>query len=202
MQQRHGVRGGLRLAASLRWLCLLTMLAPGVHAEEVALPAALQVTLFVRILSFDRGLAARAADGIVIGIVHQGKFRQSLNEREAIAAALSERDSISIAGRRVQVTTIPIDIDVVDLAPTLAKEHVDLLYVAPLRAVDIASIAAVSESAHVPSLTGVPAYVRAGLAIGLDVKKERPEIVINLAAARAAGADFNSQLLQLATIVR
>jgi hypothetical protein len=41
-----------------------------------------------------------------------------------------------------------------------------------------------------------------GIAIGLDLKAERPEIVVNLEGARAEGADFTAQLLKLARLVQ
>jgi hypothetical protein len=47
----------------------------------------------------------------------------------------------------------------------------------------------------------VPRYVETGLAIGVDMKGERPEIVINLAASRAEGADLTAHLLKLARLV-
>lgn len=182
-------------------LCLLVP-ALAANADDVALPAATQVQLFMRILAFDRGLSMRAADGVVLAIVHQGKFRQSVNERNAIVEALSAYDSVTVGTRRVPLTVAPIDLDAEDLHAALVAHHADLLYVAPVRAVDIGSIASISKLSKVPSLTGVPAYVRAGLGVGLDLRGERPEIVINLTAAREAGADFDAQLLQLATIVR
>jgi hypothetical protein len=50
-------------------------------------------------------------------------------------------------------------------------------------------------------VTGVPEYVERGLAIGVGVKGERPEIVINLDASRAEGAELNAQVLRIARIV-
>ena len=40
-----------------------------------------------------------------------------------------------------------------------------------------------------------------GLAVGVGLRGKKPEILINLEAARAEGADFNAQLLRLARIV-
>jgi hypothetical protein len=51
------------------------------------------------------------------------------------------------------------------------------------------------------TLTGVAEYVRAGIAVGIGVRDDRPEILVNLAAARAAGADFSAQLLLLARVI-
>jgi hypothetical protein len=53
----------------------------------------------------------------------------------------------------------------------------------------------------VVTLASVPAYVGAGLAIGVALRDGRPHILINLAASRLEGADLASELLKLATIV-
>jgi hypothetical protein len=53
----------------------------------------------------------------------------------------------------------------------------------------------------VVTLAGVPAYVAAGLALGVALRGERPHILINLAASRLEGADLAAELLKLATIV-
>lgn len=48
---------------------------------------------------------------------------------------------------------------------------------------------------------GVPLYVEAGLSVAIDVRNDRPLIVINVAASRAEGSSFPAQLLQLARLV-
>ena len=77
----------------------------------------------------------------------------------------------------------------------------DVLYITPMRAVDLGSITKQTRAAARVTLTGVPEYVDAGIAVGVDLQGERPRILINLAAARAEGADFDSRLLKLAKIV-
>jgi hypothetical protein len=47
----------------------------------------------------------------------------------------------------------------------------------------------------------VPDYVGAGCAVGIGTEGEKPLIIINLPAAKAEGADFSSQLLQLAKVI-
>ena len=47
----------------------------------------------------------------------------------------------------------------------------------------------------------MPGYVEAGLSVGLDIERDRPQIVVNLEASRAEGADFGAQLLKLARVL-
>jgi hypothetical protein len=83
----------------------------------------------------------------------------------------------------------------------LVQSRARVLYVSPLRGIDISDIIRVSRETGVTTITGVPRYVDEGIAIGLDLKADRPEIVVNLEGARAEGADFTAQLLKLARVV-
>jgi hypothetical protein len=92
-------------------------------------------------------------------------------------------------------------VDYADLAAVLQRERIDVLYVTPMRAVDFDTLKATVRASQVITVTGVPEYVERGLAIGVGVKGERPEIVINLDASRAEGAELNAQVLRIARIV-
>ena len=107
----------------------------------------------------------------------------------------------AIAGRRMRSVGIDLD-DTSNLEATLARLQVAVLYVSPLRAADLRAVTEACRSAGVISVTGVTEYVETGLAIGIGARGNRPEIVINLAASRAEGADLNAQLLKLARIVK
>jgi hypothetical protein len=98
---------------------------------------------------------------------------------------------------------VGIDLDrTPNLAAALARLQVAVLYVSPLRAADLRTVTGACRGAGVITVTGVTDYVETGLAIGIGAKGERPEIVVNLAASRAEGADLNAQLLKLARIVK
>jgi hypothetical protein len=78
---------------------------------------------------------------------------------------------------------------------------IDILYVAPLRTVEPASIAVASRDTQTLTLTGVPAYVEAGLAVGIGTRGGKPQIIVNLPASRAEGSRFSAKLLRLCRIV-
>ena len=54
---------------------------------------------------------------------------------------------------------------------------------------------------RLPAYTGVPEYLSAGLAVSLDLRDDKPRILVNLKASKDAGAEFRSQMLSLARIV-
>jgi hypothetical protein len=172
----------------------LAAAVPAVTAQEVPVPVQVQVPLLLRILSFDRNLAQRRTGDLVVAVLYQSRNRTSLAIAEEVSRLLG-----SVPGTEA----VGIDLDkVTDLRAALAQSGGQVLYVSPLRGVEIGGIVRVSRVAGVTTVTGVPRYVDEGIAIGLDLKAERPEIVVNLEGARAEGADFTAQLLKLARLVQ
>lgn len=168
------------------------------HAQEMEVAPAIQIPILMKVLSFDRQLRSRAPEGAVIGIVFQSGYRTSaLAKDEAVRALNTAREP---DGTRVRV--VPIDLDRDRLDDVLRSSDVTQLYVTPLRATDIAALAAMARDAQVPTMTGVPRYVSQGLGVGIGQRGGRPRILINLEASRLEGAEFGAELLKLAEIVK
>lgn len=165
--------------------------APAV-AQKVPVPVAVQVPLLLKILTFDRHLTY-APEPLVVGIVFQGRNHAS--------AAIGDevRGRLASAVPLIRVVVIDLD-DRGDLRAVLLRENVRVLYVAPLQAVSVSTVAEATRGQRVVSITGVPRYVEQGLSVGIDLNGTRPRIVINLAASRAEGADFSAELLKLARL--
>jgi hypothetical protein len=154
-----------------------------------------QFSLFFRILTYDRNLAHRAADGLVIGVVFQPHVRASvLAKDEAMRQQVPHE-----AGYTVRMVAIALD-GSTDLAEAATQAGCNVLYIAPLRAVDVAAVTRASRAHGMLTLTGVAEYVAAGIAVGVGLRGDRPEILVNLAASRREGADFSAQLLRLARV--
>jgi hypothetical protein len=159
----------------------------------MAAPVEVQVPLFLKLLHFERQLQSRAADDtLVIGIVYQQRFRVSLEAKDEFAAAV--KAAAGDGPRRCA----PLDLDgEKDLARALAASQARVLYLCPLRAADLNKIALIARDHRVLTLTGVPDYLGAGVAVGIDSKGGKPLILVNLPAVRAVGVDFSSRLLSL-----
>jgi hypothetical protein len=181
--------GGLALA--VLGLGLGAVTSPTM-AQDVPVPPAVQVPLLLKILTFDRYLAG-AAEPLVVGVVFQGRNRSS--------AAIGDEVRVLLAASARPIRVVVIDLDQTrDLRAMLLRENVRVVYVAPLQAVSVSTVAEATRGESVVSLTGVPRYVEQGLAVGIDMSDSRPRIVINLAASRAEGADFSAELLKLARL--
>jgi hypothetical protein len=93
-------------------------------------------------------------------------------------------------------------VDVGALVAGLRQAGVDVVYLTPVRAVDVRRLAQSLGAAGILSVTGVPDYVGQGIAVGVGRRGDRPRIMVDLAAARAAGSEFAAQLLKLAEVMQ
>jgi len=168
-------------------------------AQEMPVPVDVQFTLFAKILSFDRNFDVREKTAVTIGILYQGTYRTSLHAKDDAVRAL-QTASISVSGKLVRFVEFDVAEGIDRLTPDMLG-GIDVLYITPLTAVDIVSIAGLTRTRSIRSLTGVPEYVASGVAVGIGTRGERPEIVINLPAAKLEGSNYSSQLLKLARVI-
>jgi len=184
-----------------RWVLVVALaLAETARTQVMEVPLEQQIPLLLKTLSFDRGLRSRVGGHLVLGIVYQQRVRSSLQVKDRVVEIFGETASRWIDSVTVQCVSIDLN-DPDDVAAAVRMRHVNLLYVAPLRASDMDAFVASTRSMRVLTLTGVPEYVEDGLAVGIGSRGEKPCILINLASARLAGADFDSHLLNLARVI-
>ena len=189
-----------RLPAAAAGALVLLLSAPAALAQEMPVPPPMQASLFAKILTFDRNLKARAGKELKIGVLYQKKVRSSLEAQEEFLQAMCGDPGRRIDGLTVNCVAIEWT-SAPDVEAAVVRKGIRVLYVAPLRAVAIEEIVAISRARKITTLTGVPDFVAKGIALGLALRAERPLILVHLAAARAEGADFNSQLLKLARVL-
>jgi hypothetical protein len=180
---------------------LLSLCISATHAEDDPVPVEVQLALFAKIISFDRNLKARVGNEIILGIVYENDFRTSLNVKDAFLESMDAFHIKQVAGIPIRCVPLAINSER-DFGLTVMRSKVNLLYVTPLRAIDMDEITVVTRARQILSLASVPEYVESGLAIGIGTKGEKPLILINIGAAKAEGSDFNSQLLKLAKVIR
>ena len=187
------IRGRLALA-------LLLLAGPAALAQEMPVPADLQAGLLLKLLPFDRALKERAGSEIVVVVVYQPRFRLSSDAKSVFIKTLESDAAGHVGDLPLRLVELPLD-ESTDFAAALQRAAADVVYLAPLRAVDIAALARAAREARVLSFTGVPEYVPQGAMVGIAERRNRPSLVINLGAARAAGVDLRSELLNIAQIV-
>ena len=196
-------RGVTLLASGLILAGVFGLSAGHASAQDDPVPIGVQIQIMVKVLNFDRRLPERLGGRLTVGVLYQSRYRTSANVGEEVCRTVMGLPQSALGSlQSLQISCIAIDLDEApDVAAALKRERVQVLYVSPLRAYRLEDLVAVTRAAQITTLTGVPRYVEGGLAIGVDMKGDRPEIVVNLAASRAEGADLNAQLLKLARVV-
>ena len=78
----------------------------------------------------------------------------------------------------------------------------NMLYIAPGNARNLQKLLQMCQGQKIITTTGVPEYVEQGVAVGIGVRQDRPEILINLRSSKSAGSEFDASLLRIARVVR
>jgi hypothetical protein len=164
--------------------------------QDMDVPVAMQVALFLKVVTFDRNLVIPPATDMVVAVAYQGGYRASVTAKDDAMSALQ------LNRNQQKIHAVAIDLDRESLAAALARHNPSVLYVAPLRAIDVSDLATIARRAGVTTVTGVTEYVSLGLAVSVRLQGERPKLLINAQAARLEGADFSAALLNLAQISR
>jgi hypothetical protein len=193
-------RGGI-FKAAIVLVALLTSAAVFGGQEDMAVAADRQVPLLLKILTYDRRLETRVGQHLVIGIIRSPTSAVSAKACEEVFAVLQ-----SYLGKTVK--QIPLDYQWSDysgaeklLAWAKAKK-VGVFYVAPGNEKNLVAILKVGQENGISSMTGVPAYVERGVAVGIGERQAKPQILINLESSRREGSEFDASLLRVATVVK
>jgi len=170
-----------------------------VRLQNIGVPIETQFPIFLKILTFDRNFQQRAKDGLNMLIVYQKKFRTSFLASQEINEVLRKMDINRV--ENIPIIYNFIDIDEVDLSSAITRGKINMIYICPLRGISLESIISLTRNKGILSFTGIPEYVVTGISIGLELKGEKTQILINLTAAKAERADFSSQLLKLCKVI-
>ena len=189
--------GFRRLAVILAFLAVSTAVPGKANAQSMDVPVGTQLSLFLKVMTFDRNLEKRAGERLVLAVAFQSENRASSRARNEAVAALSGVTKIGTLDFEV----IGIDLDKQNLETELSEHNVAFLYVTPLRAMDLGEVIGAARAAGVRTITGVPGYVEEGLSVGVRLQSDRPRLMINLEASKLEGADYKAELLKLAQLI-
>ena len=192
------VKQARRVIAGIFVLAVCVGTAPLLQAQDMEVPVTLQIPLFLKVMSFDRAFPARTGRSLVIAVVYQRGNRASIEARDEALSAIA-RTPRSADG--VERQGIAVDLDSESLAARLIRESADVVYITPLRSIDIRTIVTAAEAAGASTWTGVASYMAQGVSVGVRLERDRPRIVINLDASHRQKIDFSSELLKLAEVM-
>jgi hypothetical protein len=179
----------------------LALLGAGsLRAEPMALAAEVQIPLLLKVLTYDRNFERKAGRELAIGIVHDPADRDSAKATDEVGTTLFKFTSRTVKGLPLKYYTIEYT-GIADLERFVKEKKISALYLAPGNAKNLPALLKASEEMDLTTLTGVPDYVRRGAMVGIGADQNKPQILINLASARAGGSDFDASLLRIATVL-
>ncbi len=188
--------------APTRWLAVcalaLALGAGPAAAQGGSLPPDMQMALISKILRFDRHLE-RYGGEVVLAFVYQAGNRESGRVANELSDAARGLHDIGAARQPFRTVLLPYRSGM-ELRAELKREGVDLVYLAPMRAVDLRQLVEQAHGAGILTISGEAEPIQAGCAIGLQERGPRPAVSIRLASARRVGSDFDSRLLALADV--
>ncbi|MCE1188849.1 MAG: YfiR family protein [Ignavibacteria bacterium] len=172
-----------------------------VYPQQMTTTVADQVPLLMKILMFERNMPEKIQSKFNIGIVFQSHFRTSNNAATRLQEFRDKNANLMVFGSEVNFIFYDLS-ENFDLNSFVLRNDIKVLYILPLRAFDLGKLISVARDRKIMTFTGVEKFVHEGLAVGIGVKGDSPEILINLEAAKQEGCDFTSQLLRLVRIVK
>jgi hypothetical protein len=176
------------------------MLIVGAARADVVVPFDVQVPLLLKALTYDRNLKARAGDQARIAVVIPPKGGR--NTTSELQASLDKLPGRTVNGLAVVFKEISAT-DEAALDEGLKEGQWAAVFVMPgFTRAELAKVRRVCESRRVLPVAASIDDLEQGLAFGIGVDGNRPQLVVNLPASKACGSDFDLALLQLSKVLR
>lgn len=198
---RTAPRRSRAATAALGWVAMLCMLGgSALPAQGAEVPVETQVPILFKMLTYDRTLAERSGETIHLGILSVPGNEASRNGAAAFADVLRAQQDKTVRGRPFAFVTVAYR-DGTDLPAVLAEQDVDVLYVPRGCGGVLDEVRSAARASGVLTLAADADDVRDGLSIGLELKDDRPRIVVNLEALHQEGHDLESRALRLCEVI-
>ena len=192
-------RCGRGLLAALFASILCTSAA---GTEPMSFPPDVQITLLLKILTYDRSFAVKAKSQVMIGVVYVAGDAESVKAKDDILKTLQLFADRPIKGVPIKAVALEYK-DPKSLAETVRSQGINVFYIAPGNANTLTELLRMSHTRGITTATGVPEYVQRGVAIGIGKKADqKPDILINRSSSRQEGSEFDASLLRIANIVK
>ncbi len=180
-----------------RFLLGAVLLAATLGAAQAGVER--QAAIVVRALSYDKNLAERAGDSVVVLVLSKHGDAASEALAKTWVSALKPIEGVSVLGRAFKVLSAPWDEAAVKAA--VERSGVDVLLACDGLSDEAQAIRALSRERKLLTVGTSRASIEQGMSLGVVAEGERNVILVNLSASRLEGAAFGSDLLKLAKIV-
>jgi hypothetical protein len=170
-------------------------------ADSMPVSPDLQIPLILKVLTYDRHFENRASSELKVGIVYSPDNVASARANTAIAGVFQTFSDKTV--KNVVIRYMSVGFTTEEALERFAQANkVNVFYIAPGNARNLATLLKISGGQQIVTTTGVPEYVEQGVAIGIGVRQDKPQILINLPSSKSAGVEFDASLLRIARVIR
>ncbi|MCP5062510.1 MAG: DUF4154 domain-containing protein [Ignavibacteriae bacterium] len=155
--------------------------------------------LIPKVLSLDKNFSSRKEDQFNLAVLYSSVQRNSSEIKDEIKEKL-KKNNMFVKTTKVIITFIDL-VKTINIEEYLKENKIDVVYITPLRGVDINSIANICKEEKALTVTGVLDFMENEISVSFDIKDKKLQIIINNDAAKLEGTNFSSRLLRIAKII-
>ncbi|MDT3740013.1 MAG: YfiR/HmsC family protein [Candidatus Kapabacteria bacterium] len=167
-------------------------------SQQLSTPVSVHLPIMLKSLDYDRNLKNKNI--IRIGIIYQENFRSSFNTKNQVINIAKELESKANSNFQFEFEGININKSD-DIRDFIKTGNYDVVYIAPLRSVNVENLANILRQNKILALTGIAEYIIYAIPFIVDLDDNKPRLVIDLNNSKLSGADFNVSLLKLAKVI-
>ena len=192
---QHAVRSTCHPARRLGFLLVLFLVASthpphGFAADGI--PPDRKVTILLTALSFNTNLQQRAGDRLTILGIGDCEAFDTLRTTEGRAV-----NGIPIRVREAGTFTTAGDLDA-----RVEEYDASVVFVCSASAEDWVTLGEVAARNKIILIADDPQWVETSATLGVGLRDNRPQLVLNMKNATAAGAQFDARIFGVARVIR
>lgn len=185
----------------LSGLLILFLGVQSSKSQSIVVPVDIHLPILFKALNLEKGVNKSDSETFIVAIVYESTNSNSVTVLNDIVA-FGERQHRNLIYDK-SVSFVPVDIhESKNFQALLHTTKAPVVYVTPLNPSALQLVIGTSQKEKVLSMTGVPEYVDAGVSLGVGVKGDSPEIIINLTSSKEEGSEFSSKVLGVARIIQ
>ena len=157
---------------------------------------ALALTLMLKVITYDNAFARTGEGTFVVLVAYEGSDRE---HADAVVAASDTLTARSIQRRGLRFVAVKDD----ELLEKVKDLHASAVLAPQGTSSALARrLASAAAGAHIYSMAMEPERVDEGIALGVTTNGGKPQLVINIGAARNEGCDFQPSVLKIAKTIQ
>lgn len=180
-------------------LILLVLSSQFSFGQRVKAPIELQLRIIPKILSLEKNLAQSKEKFFNVSVLYSKDQRNSAQVFESFIKSVNE---LGIAIKDKEATVLPFDISSKgNFRSFISNNKIKLLYITPIRGIDITEITKICKEEGVLTITGVEEYSINQVSVVLSLEDNKLQIMISQKSSKQEGADFSARLLRIAKLI-